>query len=199
VAAKPARFEAAEVARQAVDLRIATVGMWLFIAANAFFYAAWYFAFFYLKALNNNGAWIMQGLTMPSKPYGTIVLVLALLSAGVYFLASRATASRALSWRLPAVVALILGMAAALLQIYEMWHLGFGLTEGGYPSVFSGLTGFWTVELGVAMFWLATILSQARIGGDTIVRPASTASFGHILYFLAAIGVLNWILLYFVA
>ncbi|TMD15919.1 MAG: hypothetical protein E6J00_01760 [Chloroflexi bacterium] len=190
------RYSAAEAALAALDVRIASVGMWLFLAANAFYYAAWYFAFFYLKALNNNGAWMISGLTRPSRAYGTIVLLLALVSAGAYALATRAPV-RTLLWRLPAVAALVVGLGVVLFQAYEMWHLGFGLTQGGFPSVFVGLTGSWVVEWAAATFWLATIISQARVGGDTILRAAPVAAFANLLGFLAVVGILNWILLYF--
>jgi len=80
-----------------------------------------------------------------------------------------------------------------------MWHLGFGLTEGGYPSVFSGLTGSWLVEFLVATSWLATVVVQARPAGDTMVRPQSAAAFSWILVFLAGAAVINFLLLYLVA
>ncbi|HYM51294.1 MAG TPA: hypothetical protein VET65_12085 [Candidatus Limnocylindrales bacterium] len=197
MAAKAGRFEAAEAAARAVDLRVATVGMWLFLAANAFFFAAWYFAFFYLKAINNNNAWLIQGLTRPNRAYGTIVLVMALISIAAYALASRAAAVRTVGWRLPAVVALVVGLGACVFQGYEMWHLGFGLTQGSYPAVFAGLTASWLLEFVAAMFWLATIISQTRLGGDTVTRPASVVSFANALYFLGVVAVLNWIILYF--
>jgi len=62
----------------ALDARVVAVGVWLFLAANLFFFAGWYFAFFYLRALNNNQAWIIQGMTRPNKAYGLVVLLLAL-------------------------------------------------------------------------------------------------------------------------
>jgi heme/copper-type cytochrome/quinol oxidase subunit 3 len=197
VAVKTARYPEAEAAAVALDVRIASVGMWLFLAANAFYYAAWYFAFFYLKALNNNAAWVTKGLTMPSRAYGTVVLVLALVSAAAWITASRTTRILSLAWRLPAVVALVVGLGVVLLQGYEMWHLGFGLTQGGYPSVFVGLTGSFVVEFAAAMFWLGTIIVQARAGGDTVVRPASSVAFVNLVAFLSVVAIVNWIVLYF--
>ena len=59
------------------------------------------------------------------------------------------------------------------------------------------MTGSWVVEWAAATFWLATIISQARVGGDTILRAAPVAAFANLLGFLAVVGILNWILLYF--
>jgi heme/copper-type cytochrome/quinol oxidase subunit 3 len=182
----------------ALDARVVAVGVWLFLAANLFYFAGWYFAFFYLRALNNNQAWIIQGLGRPNKAYGLIVLLLALATAGSYWLASRPPVRRA-TFQLLGPAALILAIAACAFQGYDMWHLGFGLTEGGYPSVFSGLTGSWLVEFLFATGWLATVVVQARPAGDTMVRPQSAAAFSWILVFLAGAAVINFLLLYLVA
>jgi heme/copper-type cytochrome/quinol oxidase subunit 3 len=123
---------------------------------------------------------------------------LAVLTAVTYLVGSR-QATRALLFRLLTPVALVLGLATVLFQAYELWHLGFGLTQGGYPSVFSGLSGAWVIQFAFATAWLATIVVQARPNGDTLARRQPAASFAWILLFLAAIGAINYILLYFVA
>lgn len=186
---------AAEVA---LDARVVSVGVWLFLAADLFFFAGWWFAFFYLRALNNNQAWMIDGLTRPNRAYGLVVLLLAIGSAATFYLISRVT-PRTTLFRLLGPVALVLGLAACIFQGYGMWHLGFGLTQGGYPSEFSGLTGSWLIQLLFAVGWLATIVAQRRPAGDTVIRPHSAAAFGRILLFLAAVGVINYLLLYFVA
>jgi heme/copper-type cytochrome/quinol oxidase subunit 3 len=182
----------------ALDARVVAVGVWLFLAANLFFFAAWYFAFFYLRALNNNQAWKPQGVGPPSRAYGLIVLALTLITAACYWLASRPPIRRA-TFQVLGPVALVVGVATLLFQGYEMWHLGFGMTQGGYPSVFAGLTGSWLIEFLFAVGWLATIVVQARPLGDTMVRPQSAAAFSWVLLFLAGAAVINFLLLYLVA
>jgi heme/copper-type cytochrome/quinol oxidase subunit 3 len=182
----------------AVDARLAGIGVWLFLAADLFFFAGWWFTYFYLRALNNNQAWIIQGLTRPNKGYGLVVLILAAGAALLYWATTR-VAPRSFVFELLAPVSLVFGLAACLFQGYEMWHLGFGLTEGGYPSVFAGLTGSWLIQLLFAVGWLATVVAQLGPARDTVLRPHSAAAFGWILLFLAAVGVINYILLYLVA
>jgi len=191
------RYEAAADAEAQVDSRLVAVGTWLFLGAEIFFFAAWWFAFFYLRALNNNQAWKAQGVGPPSKGYGAVVLALAALTAVTYFLASRQS-PRAFLFRLLTPIALVFGIATSLFQGYEMWHLGFGLTEGGYPSVFSGMTGSWVVQFALATAWLGSIVTQAGPSGDTIARRRPAGSFAWILVFLAAVGIINYILLYLV-
>ena len=182
----------------ALDARLVGIGVWLFLAADLFFFAGWWFTFFYLRALNNNQSWMAQGVSVPNKAYGIIVLLLAILSAVTYWGMTRVAVRSAL-FELLAPVSLVLGLAACLFQGYEMWHLGFGLTQGGYPSVFAGLTGSWLIQLLFAVGWLATVVTQLRPSRDTVLRPHSAASFSWILLFLAAVGVINYILLYLVA
>jgi heme/copper-type cytochrome/quinol oxidase subunit 3 len=180
-----------------IDARLAAVGVWLALAADTFFFAAWWFSFFYLRALNNNQAWTPQGVGPPSRGFGLIVLGLVILMAVCYWLTSRLLYGSFLS-SLLSPISLILGIAACLFQGYGMWHFGFGLTEGGYPSVFAGVTGSWLVQLVLAVGWLATVVVQARPAGDTVLRPHAAASFGWILLYLAGVGVINFILLYLV-
>lgn len=199
VAVRTRGSETASTADVALDAHVVSVGIWLFLAADAFYFAGWYFAFFYLRALNNNQAWIIQGLTRPNRGFGAVVLLLVVLSAASYYVASRAAGTRSRTWAVLAPVALVLGLAACLFQGYEMWHLGFSLTQGGYPSVFSGLTGSWIIHVAGAMVWLAGVVAQSRSGGDTVLRSGPAASFSGILLFLAGMGVISFILLYFVA
>jgi len=181
-----------------LDARVVSVGVWLFLAADLFYFAAWWFAFFYLRALNNNQAWIIQGMTKPNRAYGLIVLLLAIASAVIFLFITQGT-PRAMLARTLGPAALILGAAACVFQGYAMWHLGFGLTEGGYPSVFSGLTGSWLIQLLFAVGWLTTVAAQAGPAGHTVIRPESAAAFGRILLFLAGVGVINYLLLYLLA
>jgi len=193
------RTRAADVDPEvALDARLVGIGVWLFLAADLFFFAGWWFSYFYLRALNNDQAWIIQGLTRPSRAYGLVVLILAVGAALVFWGTTR-VAVRSFVFELLAPVSLVLGLAACVFQGYEMWHLGFGLTQGGYPSVFAGLTGAWLVQLVVAVGWLATVVAQLRPNRDTVLRPHSAASFSWILLFIAAVGVINYILLYLVA
>ena len=197
MAVRTQTYDSAADAEVVLDTRLVAVGTWLFLGAEIFFFAAWWFAFFYLRALNNDQAWKAQGIGAPSKGYGAVVLVLALLTAGAYWVGSR-TPSGTILFRLLTPVALVLGIGTCLFQGYEMWHLGFGMTDGGYPSVFSGLTGSWVVQFALATAWLGSIVTQAGPAGDTIARRKPAGSFAWILLFLALIGVINYILLYLV-
>jgi heme/copper-type cytochrome/quinol oxidase subunit 3 len=182
-----------------VDARLARVGMWIWIGADVLFFVAWFFAFFYLRALNNNHDWMADGIIAPHRGIGAAIVLLAVMSAALYWIgvssfATRSTTRRTLLW---------LGLAAGILcfvvQIYEFKNLGFDpQLGGGYQSVFVGLKGAWLVQLVGAMFWMGTHIAQAKPGGDITNRPESALTFGWFLAFLAAIGLLSYLVLYFV-
>jgi len=83
-------------------------------------------------------------------------------------------------------------------QIYEFKHLGFDPQfGGGYVSVFVGLKGVLLAEVAVATFWIGTLIAQATSIGDTTARPASAAAFGNFMVMLAGVGVVAYLVLYF--
>lgn len=193
-----ARTTAPGIAAEVVlDRRVIEVGTWLALAADTFFWAAWWFSFFYLRALNNDQAWTANGVGPPSRGFGLVVLGLVVCMALTYWFTAT-VAVRSFVFSLLAPVSLVFGIAAVLFQAYGLWHLGFGLTQGGYPSVFAGTTGAWVIHLLFAVGWLATVVVQARPLGDTAVRPYAAGTFRWILLYLAGVGVINFILLYLV-
>ena len=144
-----------------LERRIVHLGSILLAAGTAFFFIAFLFAFLYLRALNSNGLW--GGI----KPHhhvqaslGLGIAILVCVLAGVA--AARAALLLPAFWLPAAGAALALGLAAVALQCWQWAHLGFGPGDGGYPSVYLGWTGFFTIFTFGAMLWLETILVTAR-------------------------------------
>jgi len=61
-----------------------------------------------------------------------------------------------------AVIALLLGVAAIVLQILELLFLPFWPGSSGFSSVFTGFYPVFVVVLLAAMIWLETLLARAR-------------------------------------
>jgi len=182
-----------------VDARLARVGTRIWIVADAFFFAAWSFAFFYLRALNNNYDWLPPGTTHPTRGWGAVIVLLAIASAGLYWAGARTVLAQRATARLFFWLALIAGILCFGVQIYEFRNLGFDPQQGGgYPSVFVGLKGVWLFQLTGAMLWLAAQIAQTRPMGDVIIRPKSAVIFGNFMVFLAAIALVAYLVLYFV-
>jgi uncharacterized membrane protein len=129
-------------------------------------------------------------------------------------------------WRLKGLVALVLMLAALILQVIAWTHAGFGPTNGGLASVFFGWTSLYVLFIVGSMFWLETIVAtsyryrnepfraaqvepghatgDADRSGQDIENPvdlnlAELAAFTQYWAIVAGIGVLTWLLLYLIS
>ncbi|HSP09392.1 MAG TPA: hypothetical protein VLU92_07325 [Candidatus Dormibacteraeota bacterium] len=179
----------------AVDARVTRTGMRIFVGADAFFFFAFFFAFFYLRSMNNNYSWLPAGTTHPTREIGALIEGLAILIAVFYMAAlRRVSVSRTMLW-----LALVAGILYLGAQVYEFRNLGFDPQQGGgYPSVFVGFKGVIMVQTAGALLWLGTLIAQSRPAGDLMIRRATAASFSMFLWFLAGVGLLAYLVMYFV-
>jgi heme/copper-type cytochrome/quinol oxidase subunit 3 len=181
-----------------VDAGLTRVGMWMFIGADALFFVAFLFAFFYLKALNNDHMWMAQWIFHPRRNGGTIIVALLVVSAALVFFGARSVAKTPASARMLFWLALLAGVLCVGFQVNELKNLPFDPTlGGGYPSVFVALKGALMVQLVGALIWLGTHIHQASPTGDSTARPASAVAFGHFMIFLAGVGLVSYLVLYF--
>ena len=96
-------------------------------------------------------------------------------------------------------LALLAGVLAIGVQVYEFRHLGFDPQQGGgYPSVFVGLKGTLTFQFACALLWLVTHIVQSRPAGDLVARAETAASFANFLFLLAGVSLIAYLVLYFV-
>ena len=98
------------------------------------------------------------------------------------------------------LAALVVGIAAVVLQGIEYANLGFGPSDGGFASVFVGWTGLFAVTVFGAMVWLEIIVASAFRNGSR--APGSSRAdldaLGFYLTFLAGLGVLSFGFLYLI-
>lgn len=181
-----------------VDASVARTGTWIFIGADALFFVAFFFAFFYLQALNNNHLWMSQWVVHPRRNGGTIIVALLVISAVLVFLGARSVAKTPSSARMFFWLALLAGVLCVGFQIHELKTLPFDPTlGGGYPSVFVGLKGVLMVQVVGAMVWLGTHIHQTSATGDSTTRPASAVAFSYFMIFLAGVSLVSYLVLYF--
>jgi heme/copper-type cytochrome/quinol oxidase subunit 3 len=191
----------------------------LLASATAFFFLAFVFGYFYLRSLNNAGLWQPKGVT-PSQAFGAVVMALSVLSALVLRLGllDRRREGRE-QWRLKGAAALAAGLASVVVQVVEWPALGFGPADGGYASIFFGWTAFQLLFTVGALFWLENVLATSwRYRSTTAPPPGHASGDSHrdahdiaeplalvlpgleavsfYWSFLAALGVVAWIVLY---
>lgn len=193
------RLHAVEIADDEQIVRNVRLGSRLWSAAQAFFFMAFLFAFFYLRALDSNGIWRgwPHHLPHPSLAFGIVILLCVVAAAAV---ALAGAYVRPATWRVAAAAALLPALAAVALQAAQFSSLGFGPTDGGYASVFVGWTGTFTLFLLGACYWLATAATGSRSSGDRgAIGAATLEGAAFVLMVLAAVEFVAFILLYVVA
>ena len=186
-----------------VEARIISIGAYLGAAATAFFFIAFLFAFFYLRALNTNGLWgggKPGHHVHPALTVGIIVLICVVGSVALVRVSLAGLRTQKSYARRVAVAALGLGFAAVAVQCWQYTDLGFGPGDGGYASVYLGWTGFFTIIAFVVLMWLEILLASPRPAGEMRAGrlEADVASFSIVWTMLGIVEVAAFILLYIV-
>lgn len=177
---------------------------------------AFIFAFFYLRSLNSHGLWYPSGAqaTKPSIGVGTTIMVLILVSAIIQTLGlQQVKAGKRNTWIMAAIAAMVLGLAAAGIQIWQLTALDFEPAGSGFASVFVGACPVLVVLVLVCVLWLQNLVMQARqipeisfveqpatFTEAAIVQRLQAAMSGFTLFwnFIALAALVMWILFYLV-
>lgn len=193
-------------------------GARLWVATQVFFYGGFLFSFFYLRELNVNNMWHPAKVSAPVGQ-GIAVTALVVAAALVHRVALEGLRRRGeAAWRGGAALALLLALAAVIVQCYEWATLGFGAGDGAYASVFVAWTGFYLAfGLIAGMYWVETTLATSirqrhhepglvvsaaeapagARGAAALIGPSAEAA-GLNLSFLALIAIAMFVLLYIV-
>jgi heme/copper-type cytochrome/quinol oxidase subunit 3 len=151
-------------------LNAAWTGSRFAVGALAFLYGAFAFAYFYLRSVNSSGRWKGSGYHAPQMGYGVTILVLVLLSAIIQYVGlQRIKAGAKSAWQAAALAALLLGVAAVVLQIIALLNLPFAPGSSGFASVFSDTYPVLLVSWLGAMLWLEILVMR--------IRPLTAISF----------------------
>jgi heme/copper-type cytochrome/quinol oxidase subunit 3 len=190
-----------------VGARALSVASRLLAGASIFFFLALLFAYFYLRALNQEHLW-RHGHVDPNQGLGAGMIACVLLSAVLTFIAGRRLKGGSRSWLTPAIGGVVLGLAAVALQCIEYTVQHFGPTDGAYASVFCTWTALYLIAVLATMYWLETqVATELRArrepapaegdikDADRLIAPAMDAT---VFYwcFLAGIGVITYVTLY---
>jgi heme/copper-type cytochrome/quinol oxidase subunit 3 len=195
-------------------LNAAWTGSRLAIGALSFGFGAFVFAYFYLRSLNSHDRWYPSSLTGPHLWAGTLIMGLVVVSAAVQTVVlQRIKAGHKAAWQRGAVLALVLGLGAVGLQIWELLNLPFFPGAAGFASVF---TGFYPVYLLVALLvlvWLEMLIMRCRpipeisfveqpptyVEAFAVQRfQAALSAFTLVWNYLAAVAVVAWVLFYLI-
>jgi heme/copper-type cytochrome/quinol oxidase subunit 3 len=144
-------------------LNAAWTGSRFAVGGLAFLYGCFSFAYFYLRSINSSGRWKGSGFHAPQIGYGVTILVLVLLSAAVQYVGlQRIKAGSKSAWQAAALVALLLGVAAVVVQIIQLLNLPFQPGSSGFSSVFTDTWPVLLVSWLGAMLWLEMLVMRVR-------------------------------------
>ena len=175
---------------EAVTSRVMFISVRLFVAADAFFFLGFFFAYLYLRALDSNLHWHPSG-TDPSAALGTVLAVSVILAAG----ALRYGAERAA--RAGVIAALVLVLVAFACQGVQLFNPGFSPSYGGgYGAVFVGYSAAMFGHLLGALYWVETLAVDREPSATVRAEQARIASV--FVTFLAGVSLVAYILIYLV-
>jgi heme/copper-type cytochrome/quinol oxidase subunit 3 len=190
------------------QLRAVWVAVRLWVGSASFFFVSFVFAYFYLRAIDSNNSWKI-GSVNPSLGIGLAIAGLLAVSAIVF----RLGAMRPTDTFGAGIAALVMALAAIILQFFEYTQLDFGASQGGYAAVFFGWTAMYAVFGVGCLYWIETQLAslwRARREGlqrpvregvpteDIALMRAGIDACSFFWAYYAGVGVLAFIILYLV-
>ena len=145
------------------------LGMVLFVASEAMFFAAFFGAYFSIRAAHP--VWPPEKIRVPAigiPAVATVILVSSsfVLQAGVRAIRRGQTSllNRYLA------LTILLGTAFVALQLRDYSRAGFGIHGGIYPSLYYVMTSLHMAHVAGGILFLSLVLAQSRTGQLSLKR-----------------------------
>ncbi len=199
----------------AFELRAQEGALWtggrLLIGIWAFAFAALGFAYFYLRSANNQDLWRPGGITAPTAIGAAIFAVTVATALLVAFGERRFRLNETVDWQVAGWTAVLGGLLAIGLQIWELTDLPFFPGSSGYASCFIAWGAMNIALLLGGTYWIETILAREirlrRAMAEDGGAPTSTLPVARLLRvnlngctyfwgFIAVVATLFWVLFY---
>jgi heme/copper-type cytochrome/quinol oxidase subunit 3 len=173
-------------------------GTRLLVSSTVFLFLPFVFGYLYLASLNTSSLWRPDNLKAPIG-WGIAVMLAVVVSAAlVAWARSELARGRDSTSRWLSLAALLVGIAAVVLQAIEYARLDFGPTDGGFASIFLGWSGLFALVVLFTMIWLETIVASSFRNGSRAPgsSPSDLDDFGFYLTFIAGLGAVTFAFLY---
>jgi cytochrome c oxidase subunit III len=139
------------------------LGMTLFVASEAMFFAAFFGAYFTISAALP--VWPPLSIPIPEvliPSVATTLLLVSSVTVQIGVAAARHGRMRRVNLWLGITIAL--GVAFLVLQTIDYSRMGFGIHDGIYPSLFYVMTGLHTAHVIGGVAFLMLVFAQSRTG-----------------------------------
>jgi cytochrome c oxidase subunit 3 len=139
------------------------MGMVLFVAGEAMFFAAFFGVYFSIRT--SAPVWPPKNIGVPELPIPTALTVI-LISSSVVLQVGVAALRRGRSTTFRSLLGLtiLLGASFLALQAYDYSRLSFGVRDGIYPSLFYVMTGLHMAHVAGGVVLLSLVMGQAVTG-----------------------------------
>jgi len=188
-------------------------GVRLALGGLSFLFGSFVFAFFYLKSINSHHLWY-TATSHPQSWVGVVVMALIVVSAAVQTLAlQRIKAGTKAPWLAGATLALVLGLVAISIQLWQLAALPFWPGSSGFASVFVGFQPVFVAVALCMLVWLEILIMRCRAIPEIsfVEQPptyaeafavqrfqASLSAFTLAWNYLAVVAFIAWVLFYLV-
>lgn len=139
------------------------LGMVLFVASEAMFFAAFFGAYFTIRS--SSPSWPPKGVPPLEINVATLLTVILVSSSLVLQIALRSIRTgdprRAMLWL---ALTIALGVAFLGLQLYDYSQLGFGVRDGTFGTLFYVMTGLHMAHVFGGVAFLALVFGQGVSG-----------------------------------
>jgi len=155
--------------RPSRELSGPVLGMVLFVASEAMFFAAFFGGYYTIRA--NAKVWPPPGIPHLKIDIATILTVILVLSSVMVQISLRSI--RAGERRRATVflgISIGLGIAFLALQLYDYSQLGFGVKDGTFGTLFYVMTGIHMAHVFGGVVFLALVFGQMSAG---LLSPAN--------------------------
>jgi cytochrome c oxidase subunit 3 len=167
------------------------LGMILFVASEAMFFAAFFGGYFTIRA--NQPVWPPPGIPHLKIDIATILTIILITSSVVVQLSLRSmrkgATKRAALWL---GVTIALGVVFLCLQLYDYSQLGFGVKDGPFGTLFYVMTGIHMAHVLGGVVFLGLVFGQV-MAGDLTARHHDSLAAGAIYWDFVDVV---WILLF---
>jgi heme/copper-type cytochrome/quinol oxidase subunit 3 len=191
---------------EAMERRTLLLGNRLFLGANTMLMLAMLFTFLFLRSQNYGGMWRPDGIADLSGLPMAIILLLQL-GCLVAVLTALSAAQRGGAWRSIGLVALVLGLVAGGLRVWNQYNLGdgwvittktaappIGATGGTYTAVSEMWLGIFIVEVLIGCLWLLSIVLARPRAQDRAASSRHLRAFSEFWLYLLISSTFVWLL-----
>lgn len=186
----------ARYAAQQQRAHIGRVGVRIFIASETMFFAALFFAWYYLS-VTSGATWPPEGVARPPIVPAIFNTVLTLVSAVTIWLAARAIArddKRGLLVNI--VISAILGVVFMAVQTIEFAQMAALAQASSYGSLFIFILFFHVVRVFMGVSMLGIVLVRATLQQFSSRRRLLVDATAMYWYFIVAVWLVVFVVLY---